>query len=106
MFSVITNSSSVFAGAGFLLDTIMVPLSGSAFFLPDDTSTVDESFSSSFVIFIVFKKLFVIHKKVEDAPPAPTEKECKYCKTKIHIDATRCPHCTSVIEEAAKPDES
>ena len=49
------------------------------------------------VIFIVFKKLFVMHKKAEVAPPDPTEKECKYCKTKIHIDATRCPHCTSEL---------
>ena len=52
----------------------------------------------AFVIFIVFKKLLVIHKKAEEAPPAPTEKECKYCKTKIHIDATRCPHCTSELK--------
>ncbi len=52
----------------------------------------------AFVIFIVFKKLLVIHKKAEVAPPKPTEKECKYCKTKIHVDATRCPHCTSELE--------
>lgn len=27
------------------------------------------------------------------------EKECPYCKTKINIHATRCPHCTSVLED-------
>lgn len=32
------------------------------------------------------------------APVAPTEKICPYCKTSIHIDATRCPHCTSEVE--------
>lgn len=48
------------------------------------------------VIFVVFKKLLVIHKKEEEAAPAPvTEKECKYCKSKINIDAIKCPHCTS-----------
>ncbi len=53
-------------------------------------------------IFIVFKKLLVPHKKKgEVAPPPapPTEKECPYCKTKININATRCPHCTSELEQ-------
>ena len=48
------------------------------------------------VIFIVFKKLLVAHKKVEEAAPSPvTEKECPYCKSTINIYASRCPHCTS-----------
>ena len=41
-------------------------------------------------------------KKIFDKPAAPaaaTEKECPYCKTKINIHATRCPHCTSVLED-------
>ena len=47
------------------------------------------------VIFVVFKKLFVSHKKEEAAPAPVTEKECKYCKSTINIDAINCPHCTS-----------
>ena len=35
----------------------------------------------------------------EEKPAAPTTKKCPYCKTEIAIDATRCPHCTSVLEE-------
>ena len=31
-------------------------------------------------------------------PAAPTEKTCPYCKSKIAIDATRCPHCTSEVK--------
>ena len=31
--------------------------------------------------------------------PAPTTKKCPYCKSEIDIAATRCPHCTSVLEE-------
>lgn len=46
------------------------------------------------VIFIVFKKLLAPKKK-EEAPAAPTEKECPYCKSTIKIEATKCPHCTS-----------
>ena len=48
------------------------------------------------VIFIVFKKLLAPKKK-EEAPAAPTTKECAFCKSTIHIDATKCPHCTSEL---------
>ena len=37
--------------------------------------------------------------KKEEAPAAPTTKVCPFCKSEIAIDATRCPHCTSVLEE-------
>lgn len=30
---------------------------------------------------------------------APTTKICPYCKSEIDIEATRCPHCTSNLEE-------
>ena len=46
------------------------------------------------VIFIVFKKLLAPKKK-EEVPAAPTTKECAFCKSTVHIEATRCPHCTS-----------
>lgn len=36
-------------------------------------------------------------KKEEDA--VQTTKVCPYCKSEIAIDATRCPHCTSVLNE-------
>lgn len=48
------------------------------------------------VIFIVFKKLLVAHKKEEEVTVAPvTEKVCDYCKSTINIEATKCPYCTS-----------
>lgn len=31
--------------------------------------------------------------------PEPTTKNCPYCFTEINIHATRCPHCTSKLEE-------
>lgn len=50
------------------------------------------------VIFIVFKKLLVWHKKEEiEEVVEPTTKECPYCKETININATRCSHCTSEI---------
>ena len=55
----------------------------------------------AFVIFMVVKQLNRAKKMFEKpAAPAPaTEKECPYCKTKINIHATRCPHYTSVLED-------
>lgn len=47
------------------------------------------------VVFVVIKQLSKFHKA--EAPAAPTEKVCPFCKSKIDIEATRCPHCTSEL---------
>ena len=31
-------------------------------------------------------------------PPAPTTKDCPYCKENIPLAAVRCPHCTSDLK--------
>ncbi len=53
------------------------------------------------VIFFVIKAMnratAMLERKKEEEPPAPTEKECPRCFTKISIKATRCPNCTSDI---------
>lgn len=38
-------------------------------------------------------------KKKQEAVPEPTEKICPYCFSEINIKATKCPHCTSSLEE-------
>ena len=38
-------------------------------------------------------------KKEEPKPIVPTTKICPFCKSEIAIDATRCAHCTSILEE-------
>lgn len=51
----------------------------------------------AFVIFMMVRtvnKIRTAAEKEQEAP-APTEKECPYCFTKINIKATKCPHCTS-----------
>ena len=35
----------------------------------------------------------------KEVQAAPTTKVCPYCKSAIDIAATRCPHCTSVLED-------
>ena len=57
----------------------------------------------AFSIFIVIKqinKLKNFTMKKEEVKVEATEKDCPYCCTKIDIKATRCPQCTSVLEEA------
>lgn len=58
----------------------------------------------AFLVFLLVKgmnRLASLGKKNE-APKAPTTKACPYCCTEIAIAATRCPHCTSVLEEKGK----
>ena len=58
----------------------------------------------AFILFCLIKtmnKLMSIGHK-EEAPAAPTTKTCPFCKSEIAIEATRCPHCTSVLPEEGK----
>ena len=57
----------------------------------------------AFVVFMVIKELNKLYKKPE-APSKPTEKECPYCKSKIPLSATRCPHCTSQLVQTAETE--
>ena len=55
----------------------------------------------AFILFCLIKginKLMTLGQKKEE-PAAPVTKKCPYCLSEIPIQATRCPHCTSVVEE-------
>ena len=58
---------------------------------------------TAFAIFCLVKLINTLSdrlsKKEEAAPVAPTTKECPYCKSQIAIAATRCPNCTSHLED-------
>ena len=54
------------------------------------------------VLFLVIKVMSKLHRKKEEAPAAPTTKVCPFCKSEISIEATRCPHCTSLLAEEEK----
>jgi large conductance mechanosensitive channel len=50
--------------------------------------------------FVVFMMVRWINKlKKPEAPTAPTTKQCPHCFTEVHIKATKCPNCTSDIQE-------
>ena len=57
---------------------------------------------TAFVIFCLIKAINKVGDKFskKEEPAAPTTKKCMYCKSEIPLEATRCPHCTSVLEEA------
>ena len=56
----------------------------------------------AFVIFLLVRTMNNISDKYgkKEEPKAPTTKKCPYCKSDIALDATRCPHCTSQLDEA------
>ena len=59
---------------------------------------------TAFVIFLLVKAINVLNERLTKKeepkePEAPTTKTCPYCKSTVAIDATRCPHCTSMLEE-------
>ncbi len=50
------------------------------------------------VIFLVLVKLLErVTKKKEEAPAAPTTKDCPACLEPVPLKATRCKHCTSQL---------
>lgn len=55
--------------------------------------------------FILFCLMKLVNKaagigKKKEAPKAPAVKICPFCKSEIPLEATRCGHCTSQLEEA------
>lgn len=53
-------------------------------------------FIMAFVVFLIVKAMNKMRRKEEPAPV--TTKVCPYCMSEIHIDADRCPHCTSQLD--------
>ena len=63
-------------------------------------STIIDFLITAFVLFAIVKfinKVQTLGKK-EEEEAAPVTKECPYCKSEIHIDAVRCPNCTSELK--------
>jgi len=63
-------------------------------------NTVIDFLIVALAIFIVIKQLNRF--KAKPQPAAPDTKECGFCFTSIPIKATRCPNCTSVLDEKTK----
>ena len=61
----------------------------------------------AFTLFVIIKaanKASSLRAKPAEAPAAPTTKKCPFCCSEIAIEATRCPHCTSLLgDEQPRP---
>jgi len=53
----------------------------------------------SFSIYLVIRRINRFTGKDKKETPAPTTKKCRFCCSEIAIEAIRCPHCTSMLEE-------
>ena len=90
------------------INPILNELTGNAVYTKTEVLGFVSAFLSSVVNFIMAFILFCLVKainklmsfgKKKEEPAAPTTKLCPYCKSEIPIDATRCAHCTSILEE-------
>lgn len=92
----------VFGGVDF--SSLTLPLRGDSVLAYGSFLTAVINFLiTSLVIFCLIKAINKISDKLHTQEPleeAPvTTKVCPYCKSEISLEATRCPHCTSVLEE-------
>ncbi len=55
----------------------------------------------AFAVFMLVKQVNAFKRKMEGEPAAaaPATQTCPYCKSAIHIEAVRCPNCTSEIKK-------
>lgn len=51
----------------------------------------------AFVVFLIVRWINKLKRHTEQE--VPKTKKCKYCYSEIHIDATKCPHCTADLKE-------
>ena len=90
------------------INPILTVLTGGKMYTVEDVAGFASNFISAvvnflimaFILFCLMKginKLLTFNKK-EEAPAEPTTKVCPFCQSEISIKASRCPHCTSVLE--------
>ncbi|KAF9141240.1 hypothetical protein BGX30_005199 [Mortierella sp. GBA39] len=67
-------------------------------------NTVIDFLIISFCIFLLVKGINWIKNREHEKPePEKTTKECPYCLSEIPAAATRCAHCTSVLDTDPEP---
>lgn len=83
--------------AGIDYQDIVVSVGGASLKVGNFINAVISFLIIAFVMFLIVKGLNSLHKK-EEAKEEVTEKECPYCKSSIPVEASRCPHCTSKLD--------
>ena len=91
------------------INPILNVLTAGKMYTVEDVAGFASNFISAVVNFLIMalilfclmkgiNKLLTFNKK-EEAPAEPTTKVCPFCQSEISIKASRCPHCTSVLED-------
>ena len=83
--------------AGVNYEDLVINIGGATLKIGNLINAIISFVIIAFVLFLIVKSINSLHKK-DDAPVEETEKTCPYCKSTIAIDATRCPNCTSKLE--------
>jgi large conductance mechanosensitive channel len=52
---------------------------------------------TAFAVFLLVKAVERMRRREPVAPPEPTEKDCPFCYSRIHVAASRCPACTTEL---------
>lgn len=89
----------IFGGMNF--DQLSVKLFGEATLYYGKFLTAVVNFLiMALIVFCIVKAMNTASEKFghKGEEKAPDTKECPYCKSKIAIAATRCPHCTSALD--------
>ena len=57
------------------------------------------------IVFLLVKIMNKAMSRIQkpEEPKAPTTKICPFCQSEIALKATRCPHCTSKLEDNIVP---
>jgi len=63
-------------------------------------NTVIDFVIVAFAIFLLVRQINRLKRQQEAPPAAPTTRECPFCLSAIHLNASRCPHCTSALKAA------
>lgn len=63
-------------------------------------NTVIDFVIVAFAIFLLVRQINRLKRQQEAPPAAPTTGECPFCLSAIHLNASRCPHCTSALKAA------
>jgi large conductance mechanosensitive channel len=61
-------------------------------------NTVIDFLLVALAVFLMVRQVNRLRK--EEAPAAPTTRDCPFCLTAVPLGARRCPHCTSEISPA------
>ena len=87
------------------IDEMTAALNVGPFHFGNFISAIINFFIMAIIIFALVKavnKLTSIGKKPVEEKVEVTTKECPFCFSEISIKATRCPHCTALLEEEKK----